>query len=766
MSGGTNAQMLNQLRNRQNTFTYTEPNTLEQRQPEKIRKRPVFPPTEFEQMVADSIGQKLPIFGMSLFENGPTTFAPLTDVPVPNDYVIGPGDEIDVRVWGPVTINSRTTVNRNGEIYVPQVGNISVVGVQYSKLESRLKTELNRVFKNFELAATLGRLRTVKVFVVGEAADPGEYTVSSLSTLVTAIFASGGPSPYGSLRRIQLKRGDTVVAELDLYQLLLHGDKSKDVPIQPGDVIFYPPSGGYVALVGSVAQPAIYESKTGLTMADLISEAGGPTEVADNERILVERIDAKQARSATELTAEQAKNALVQKGDIVRIQSVVPRFDNVVTLRGNVANPGRYEWKQGMRILDLIPNTTMLLTREYWLNQANLISGRATEYPVKTATRPSSDAAGTDAKSKDDQSVTENTKQDSDTKTESNTTPNTVRNTAPKKTPDETNLAIDIRNSAPDINWDYALIQRVNPVDLTTQLIPFNLGRTVIEKDPAGNVPLQSGDIVTIFSQREMAVPQDRRTRFVKIDGEVRAPGVYGISPRDTLRSVVERAGGLTSNAYLYGSQLTRVSVQQQQQKSLDDFVALVTAQLQQATAAAVNGNPDQAASIKARSAEQQQVLKSFLNISASGRIVLEVPPTSESIDDIPEISLEDGDRFTVPHRPAIVTVIGSVYNQGSFLYRPQQKMVRYVNLAGSATPIADKRRMYVIRADGAVLSKTAHNGNWKGSFENYRLYPGDTIVVPSKLAIGSVQRNLREWTQIISQIALTAASLAVVAKQ
>src|SRR6266567_4978621 len=250
MSGGTNAQMLNQLRNRQNTFTYTEPNTLEQRQPEKIRKRPVFPPTEFEQMVADSIGQKLPIFGMSLFENGPTTFAPLTDVPVPNDYVIGPGDEIDVRVWGPVTINSRTTVNRNGEIYVPQVGNISVVGVQYSKLESRLKTELNRVFKNFELAATLGRLRTVKVFVVGEAADPGEYTVSSLSTLVTAIFASGGPSPYGSLRRIQLKRGDTVVAELDLYQLLLHGDKSKDVPIQPGDVIFYPPSGGYVALVG------------------------------------------------------------------------------------------------------------------------------------------------------------------------------------------------------------------------------------------------------------------------------------------------------------------------------------------------------------------------------------------------------------------------------------------------------------------------------------------------------------------------------------
>jgi polysaccharide biosynthesis/export protein len=756
--------------------------------PRRIRKPAQ--PTEFEQMVEDSVGKKLPLYGMSLFDEVPATFAPLSHVPVPANYVIGPGDELYIRVWGVVTLVSRTTVDRNGEIYIPQVGPVSVAGVQYSNLEERLRSEIGKIYKNFQLSATLGRLRNVQVFVVGEASFPGLYTVSSLSTLVNAVFASGGPTASGSLRRVQLKRGANVVTDFDLYDLLARGDKSKDVPIQPGDVVYFPAALGFAAVAGSVSAPAIYEIKDGETVGQAIEIAGGTTVVADDQKISVERSETNQGRSVVELTLQQARTAPVKKGDIIRVLSLVPRLDQTVILRGNVTNPGRYTWKPGMTIRDLIPSASALLTRDFWLRQSALTTGRATEYPVTQNSKNSTDLNNPDTQSNIPQFNPADAQQ-TGTGTQQNGVPlngsqlNGIQLTdaqqaalSPEKrrqmqpggkgqvAPGAADLIVDIRNSAPEINWDYALIQRVNPVDLSTQLISFDLGKAIIEKDSSVNPTLESGDIVTIFSQKDFTVPMEHRTRFIKIDGEVRAPGVYAIGPKDTLQSVVSRAGGFTHNAYLYGSQFTRESVRLQQQESLDSFISLLSAQMSQYSSAVANGNPERAGDATTRQSVQSQMIASLRELRAAGRIVLQMPPDAQGVDELPVMSLEDGDHFSIPSRPSVVNVIGAVYNQGSFLYTPKSRLKTYYNLSGQGTVMADKKRMFIIRADGGVIAGQQHSGMWKGSFDKYQMLPGDTLVVPSKLQIGAFQRNLRDWTQIFSQIALTAASLAVVSKQ
>jgi len=334
---------------------------------------PPEPDTEFQEFVASSLGKRLPIFGQNLFRNVPSTFAPLDRVPVTPDYLIGPGDELMIRSWGQIEINYKTSVDRTGSIYLPRVGAISVAGLRYDQLNDAVKNAVGRVFKNFELTVTLGQLRSIQVFVVGQVRRPGVYTVSSLSTLVNALFASGGPSNHGSMRNIQLKRQGKEITSFDLYDLIVGGDKSKDAQLLPGDVIYVGPVGHLVALSGSVNVPAIFELKERDTLGDAISYAGGLTTTAAGQRAIVERIDEHHARRAEEfpLTADGLHQEL-HDGDVVRFLHISPRFENAVTLRGNVSVPGRYPWHEGMRVRDLIPNRDVLVTYEYWKRQNRL----------------------------------------------------------------------------------------------------------------------------------------------------------------------------------------------------------------------------------------------------------------------------------------------------------------------------------------------------------------------------------------------------------
>jgi protein involved in polysaccharide export with SLBB domain len=767
---------------------------------------PWHPETEFEQMVADTVGHPLPLFGQSLFVQPPSTFSPVDWMQVPSDYVIGPGDELQIRIWGQVQATLRVIVDRSGQIYVPQVGQIAVAGIHYGDLQEHLKSEISKSFKNFDLTVNIGRLRSIQVLVVGEARYPGTYTISSLSTLVNAVFASGGPGPQGSLRDIEVRRDGTTITNFDFYDLLIKGDKSKDVHLESGDVIYFPHVGPLVAISGSVNTPAIYEIKENSTLNDLIQIAGDLSTLADTDRITIERVVDHNARKTLEFPYDdQSRAEPLKDGDIVRVFSIVPRYVDTVTLRGNVANPGRYPWKPGMRIRDLIPDSQALLTRGYWRYRAGVVSGRATEYPMAAqspeynrlenaqapaATVPS---GGERISSNSQNPGTTNNPQvlpegvspsagaasaagsvyvEGAQGIASSTLPTTGASASNQQLaqtpsnypyrPPARDVVEDVRRSAPEINWDYAIIQRVNPLDLTSKLLWFSPRKTIIEKDEATNFELQPGDIVTIFSQRDISVPTADRSQYVLVEGEVMRPGVYKLETNETLRSILQRTGGLTPDAYVYGSQLTRESARADQQRSLDELTRTMEVQARQSalSIAAFSAPGD----LPQMLAAQQAMINQLRNTRASGRVALAVRPTDKSISDFPNMVMEDGDRLVIPHTPATISVVGDVYNPGSFVFETHNNVGGYLDIAGKGKPQSDLRHAFVLRANGFVVAANNVNGWFTGArFDRIHLYPGDQIVVPYKLPTGAFIRALRDWTQISGQLALTAAALAVV---
>lgn len=760
---------------------------------------PIRPQTEFEQIVADTVGRALPLFGQSLFDQPPSTFAPTDHTQVPGDYVVGPGDELQVRIWGQINADLRVVVDRSGQVYIPHVGDIVVAGVRYSELEAHLKSAVLKVYRNFSLTANIGRIRSIQVFVVGQARYPGTYTISSLSTLVNAIFASGGPSPQGSLRDVQAQRDGKTIAHLDLYDLLVKGDKSKDVHLQNGDVLYFPPVGPLVAMAGSVNTPAIYEVRKDSLVADLIEIAGGLSTMADSTKVTVERIGPQQSRSVMEFPLDAQSRALpLHDGDIVRVLSIVPRFNNAVTLRGNVVNPGRYPWKPGMRIRDLIPDAQTLLTRPYWMGRAAMTDGRSTEYPLRFK-RPGEDATWrTDASGQfhsdwlgRDQLNVDGTIRDQSSRSLANadlsqrdaTARELSESVADQSTPrdqgqaNEANsqlgrqasnteaLTRDLHHASPEINWNYAIVQRVNPVDLSTKLLSFDLGKAVLERDEANNLALEPDDIVTIFSQSDVAVPQSLRARYIRLEGEVIRAGVYKVEPGELLRDVIRRAGGVTPQAYIYGTQLTRESARLEQQKSLDELTRSIEVEIRQASAAAATrSNPEDAQVITARQAAQEALIAQLRSTRATGRVVLNLKPTDNSIDAYPAIAVEDNDRIVIPFLPSTISVTGMVYNPGSFVFNPRNKAGDYLKLAGRGKPNSDMKHAFILHADGTVVARLVVNGVFVGDkFDQLRLHPGDQIVVPNKIQTGNFVRGLRDWTQITSQLALTGAALAVI---
>ncbi len=718
-------------------------------------------------MVADSVGRPLPLFGQSLFDQPPSTFAPNDLLQVPSDYIIGPGDGLQVRIWGQIGGDLRVTVDRSGQIYIPQVGEISVAGIHYGDLEQHLKAEISKVFKNFNLTVNVSRLRSIQVMVLGNARYPGAYTISSLSTLVNAILASGGPAPQGSLRDIQVRRDGATITDFDFYDLLIKGDKSKDVRLQPGDVLYIPHVGPLVAIAGSVNTPAIYEMKDNSTLNDVIEVAGDLSTVADTSKITIDRFVDHQVRKTLEFPYdEQSRSSSVKDGDIVRVFSIVPRFEDTVTLRGNIANPGRYPWKPGMRVRDLIPNAQALLTRRYWRNRAAIVNGRATEYPLATERSNSvvnqQQSEGTSPTGNRGESpegmkplnaadALHAQNQQKSTTPGNNVNPNSVRD-----------IADEVRQYAPEINWDYAIIQRVNPQDLTSKLIWMNPRKAILEHDEESNLELQPGDIVTIFSQRDISVPQADRSQYVIVEGEVMRPGIYKLETGETLRSVLQRAGGLTPNAYVYGSLLTRESARLDQQRSLDELANSMEVQIRQsAVSAAASANPGDLPQVLAA---QEAIITNIRNTRANGRVALPVRPNDKEVGDFPNMVMEDSDRLSIPHTPSTVSVVGDVYNPGSFIFTSPNTTGSYLEIAGKGKPQSDMHHAFVLRANGVVVAANNVNGLFTGTkFNHLRLYPGDQIVVPFKLPTGAFVRGLRDWTQISSQLALTAAALAVV---
>jgi len=772
---------------------------------------PPAPLTEFQRFVVSTTGQLLPVYGASLFRNLPSTFAPLDQTPVPPNYSIGPGDELRIRIWGHVNLTADQKVDRSGDIYLPQIGPIHVGGLSYADLQKHLTTAVGRIYRNFELTVEVGQIRAIQVYVTGQAQRPGLYTVSALSTLANLLFSSGGPSPQGSMRHAELKRDGKTLVDFDLYDLLMRGDKTKDIPLLNGDILFIPAVGAKAAMTGSVVSPAIYELRQGENLADLLKDAGGYSETAATTRISVDRIEGHDHRLAMEIPTDEASLATpIHDGDILRILSIVPGFAKTVTLRGNLGSPGRFAWHEGMRLSDLIPDRNALITRDYWWKRTQLglpapefepldvyynlrqptnpldvpltdaqkakyNSLHAQDAAQVTATPPLGLAAG-GASPQSPQAnsapssqlpaqipgvqgsapsafspANANNQNDPDAEDDSNDPDK------PRKShylPRKNDVLLDVA----EIDWNHASIERTDPQTLKTSLIPFDLGRLVQQHDATQDLELQPGDVVTIFSQADIHVPQAQQTKFIRIEGEVANAGIFSVKPGQTLRDLVQQAGGLTPDAYLYGSIFTRHSTQVDQQKRLDEYIQELQAQMQSADAGAavtVSSSEKDAASAAATQKAGQDLIGKLRQVKATGRIVLEFKSDSVGLDSIPAITLEDGDTFVVPSIPSSVSVVGAVYNQSAFLYQKERHAGNYLHMAGGPNRTADFKRSFIIRADGSVVGRVAVGGPWSTSFKDLSMHPGDSIVIPEKIYNPASMSGLINAVTMFSQLAV-----------
>lgn len=679
--------------------------------------------SEFQKFIAENTGRSLPIFGSEFFANSPSTFAPLTNTPVPGEYPLGPGDQLLIRGWGTVDIDYRATIDRNGTISLPTIGTIVLAGVKANEIESVIRGAVAKLYKGVNVSVTLGQLRAITVYVVGQAQRPGTYTVSSLSTLVTALFASGGPNAIGSMRHVQVKRAGKIAAELDLYSFIAKGDKSGDIKLLDGDTIFIPPAGAFVALVGKVNSPAIYELKSGSdTIGSLLDFAGGVAVVADPRRVFLERINAEKNRPRTveEFALDNAGlNHTLKNGDVLNITSITPDFANAVVLRGNVDQPIRAPFKPNMRVSDLVPSREYLITRASVRRQNSAVATGENEKPTNES---------------------------------------------------EGSIAARIGGLIDPINWDYAVVERVNRSDLSVSLIPFNLGNVFTNPTSSDNVVLQPGDTVTIFSQNDVAVPLDKRRVFVRIEGEVKTPGVYQMSAGDTVQSLLARAGGPTADAYLFGTGFYREATRREQQANLERAADKLERQLRSEQARGAANVRDltgtDAALIQAQRQAQvdaaKETLDRFRHMQATGRIALGLQPAERSFARLPQLKLENGDRLIIAAKPAFVNVFGAVNVEASLLWRPNSRVNDYIKSAG-LTADADVENVFVMRADGSVVS--GDTGSWFfGGIGGLEVMPGDSVVIPQKVdretRWTAFMRNTKEWAQIFANFGLGAAAI------
>ena len=675
--------------------------------------------SEFQKFVLDSTGTTLPVFGAEFFANAPSTFAPVANAPVVADYALGPGDELMIRGWGSIDIDYRATIDRNGLISIPSIGSVALAGVRAADAEGVIRNAVGRLYKGVTVNVNFGRLRSITVYVVGQASRPGTYNVSSLSTLVTALFASGGPNANGSMRHVQIKRGGKVAAELDLYSFIGKGDKSTDMKLQDGDTIFIPAAVGHVALVGKVNTPAIYELKTaGDTIESLLDYAGGMPVVADPRRAFLERIDAgkNQPRSVEQFALNGAGlKRTLKDGDVLNVTSITPDFSNAVVLRGNVDQAVRAPFKAGMRISDLIPSRQYLITRNSIKRQNGVLN------------------AGSERET------------------------NEVAD----------NIASRIGGLVDEINWDYAVVERVNRADLSVSLVPFNLGNVFTNPTGPDNVQLQPGDTVTIFSQQDVAVPMDKRRIFVRVEGEVNVPGVYQMTAGETLQSMLARAGGTTANAYLFGTAFYREDVRKQQQVNLEKLANRLEGQAradQSRSAANVRSTSDAQLVEVRRQAEMaaaSQAIARLRQLKPTGRIAFGLDPRDKRFAILPQLKLENGDRLVIPAQPEFVNVFGAVNVESSPLWRKGDRVNDYLKKAG-LTADADEDNIFLLRVDGSVVSRDS--GGWlSGGFGGTEVMPGDSIVVPEKFDTETrwtkFMTGAREWTQILANFGLGAAA-------
>jgi len=637
--------------------------------------------------VLQGIKSRLKQFGYDFFDTQVSGFAAVSDVPVGPDYVIGPQDSLAVHVWNvPDQTFNRSyivMVERDGMMVIPQVGAIPVGGLTFSQAERVIRTRLSTLLKRFEVYVSMARLRTMKVYVVGEVVRPGAYEVSALATVSNAVYAACGPAKSGSLRQVKVVRDGQLLAELDFYDFLLMGNRSQDRRLQGGDVIVVPPLGPVAAISGAVKRPAIYELKPGSRLTDLLHLASGLSPVADQQRCHIFRLEPGQGRVMTDVdlpailaaradgkpqSAETGSNPVIQDGDYVRIGSLPTQVTNVVSLAGAVKSPGPYEYRSGMRVHDLL--NPQQLTIDAYMDRAELI--------------------------------------------------------------------------------------RTDPVTYQTKVIQFS-PKALFEGNKDEDHALQRLDQIVVATQM-------RPPNLVVVEGELKRPGYFTIEASERLSSVLKRAGGFTANAFPPGIVLVRESVRQKQQAELERFIAGERQRLTAETAAVTAGAtalPGMAAA--GQGAGQQvlalrlQQLEAIASRVELGRVVVRMESIEQLEGTEDDVRLEARDRIMIPQPPQTVSIIGSIKNPSTVVYRAGLGLDDYLRQAGGLTEDANKKEMYVMRANGSTDSAYVRIKD---------MQPGDTIVVPQKIEAKTPQLALwQNVASILGSVMLGVAAISIIGR-
>jgi polysaccharide export outer membrane protein len=718
-------------------------------------------------------------FGYDVFSMPISTFAPVTSVPVGPDYILGPGDGFTLTLWGRVDAQHTLTVDQNGQIVLPEVGALKVWGMKFGELEGYLQHELSRKYTDFKMSVTMDRLRVIRVFVVGEASAPGSYTISSLATVINALFAAGGPSKNGTLRKIRLLRGGAEAVEIDLYKFLLGGDKGSDSRLHDGDTIFIPLIGSVVGVAGNVKRPAIYEMDQSMTLQQVLDLAGGITFAGWLQRVQVERIENHRKRIAVDFdlsenaapgAGQKPLETVVQDGDVVRIFPVAGAEQNVVQLEGHVIRPGKYEFKLGMRLSDI-------LSYEAFQPEVNLEYGEIERFvppdlhPMTIPFHPGAVLSG-DASANLELARFDRIKLFRwDEKGKRSVTvagmvyePNEYRLVDGMRVKDLIDAAGGVQKNAylrsaeltrTHISQDGGVTEEIN-VDL----------QKALAGDPKQDIVLQDYDRLIV-----RPIPDLHLNRYAVIDGQVRFPGTYPIVKDETLSSLIQRAGGYTDQAYLKGAVFTRDSAKEVQRQRLNELISELEQSMLTSTSEAVGGALDveEAKAQQATLATKKELLTKLRVAQVTGRVVVRLAALEDLRGSKYDMELEDKDTLMIPATPGVVYVVGEVFNPTSLQYETDQTVSYYLDKVGGMTKEADKKQVSVVKADGSVVSIEqgdrgrlvfwdSQRKSWLfGGFMSMEMDPGDTIVVPRKMDRFFWLKTTKDLTQIVFQIAVAA---------
>jgi len=796
-------------------------------------------------------------FGLDVFRNDSNQpdVIPM-DLPVGPDYVVGTGDSLSIDLWGSVSQRLIRLVDREGRIALPETSPLLVTGKSLGEVQLEVQHAMRLAYRDVSADVSLARLRTVRVYVVGEVSQPGAYDISSLSTPLNALFAAGGVTSRGSLRSLKHYRGKQLLGQVDAYDLLLHGVRSDLRRLENGDTLLVPPIGPQATVDGMVRRPAVYELLDESSLADVLELAGGILPAAALRHVEVQRLEAHEKRTMLTLDLssttdpgqldQQLQGFKIQDGDQVHIFPIAAYNEDAIYLQGHVQRPGRYSYKQGMKLTDLVSTYADLLP-EPAPHYAEIIRLNAPDFHPSVesfdlSTALANPAAAPTLKPLDtvrifsryDFEVAPDVWVGGEVRA-----PGSYRTSGQAHLRDAIYLAGGI---TPDAALDSAQLYRTQ-ADGTLKILSVDLGealagnpvdniilqprdrlmihRTLAKVDAptvdikgevakpgrylltgnmrvedlvrvagglkrsafadsadltrfaAGNgasqrfevklasalsgdlnenVPLRNGDVLAIRQ-----IPQwNDLGSSVTVKGEVQHPASYGIEPGERLSSVLRRCNGFTSEAYPYGAVLLRTEVRELEMKSHLELVNRLKAE-QNYLKGMPDGEQAQKEAKLTAIAQTDTALQQLEAIAPVGRVVIHIPPDINRLAKSPgDIQLRSGDVLIIPKKTNYVLVSGQVFNPTAVGFLPGKSAKWYMSQSGGLTQIADRSAVFVVRADGSVLSATNTSGIWHGDPLNAVLKAGDSVVVPEK----APKLAPRNWSTILqaAQVASSAA--------